>query len=78
MHVITAPYCFKLLRIRHDDFRTVGLTTGSLAGAIGTSALIDRPRALAISTCSFAIYGGIILVVAATPASDFIASYVGL
>ena len=32
------------------------MTTGSIAGAIGTSALADRPRALAISTVSFALY----------------------
>lgn len=53
----------------------MGTTLGVIAGAIGTSSLIIKsPRAAAIATVTFVMYGIILLSLVAIPS---IARYVG-
>ncbi|KAH9815891.1 hypothetical protein DFH28DRAFT_1095144 [Melampsora americana] len=71
--VIIRDQFFRLLRVRvkvgSDDYFTIGMTTGVIAAAIGTSALIGNNyhRAAATSTVSFVLYGIILLSLVAIP-----------
>ncbi|EGG07738.1 uncharacterized protein MELLADRAFT_52361 [Melampsora larici-populina 98AG31] len=71
--VIIRDQAFRLLRVRvkvgSDDYFTIGMTTGVIAAAIGTSALIGNNyhRAAATSTVSFVLYGIILLSLVAVP-----------
>ncbi|EGG00252.1 uncharacterized protein MELLADRAFT_73227 [Melampsora larici-populina 98AG31] len=70
--VLVRDYLFKLLRVRmtvgSDDYFTVGMTIGVIAGAIGTSSLFNtHPRAAATATVSFVLYGIILLSLVAVP-----------
>ena len=55
---------FKLLRVPESDVVTWGLVVGSTAGAIGTASLVNRPRAMAISSLALVLFGLIMLLAA--------------
>lgn len=70
--VLVRDYLFKLLRVRmtvgSDDYFTIGMTIGVIAGAIGTSSLFNtHSRAAATATVSFVLYGIILLSLVAVP-----------
>ena len=63
------PPLYKLVHVPtsgpDEDSLTIGVTTGTIAGAIGTSSLSGRSQA--ISTMSFALYGLVLLIMVAIP-----------
>lgn len=69
-----------ILRIRKDDFMTIGITMGINCGAISTAHLLTHnPRAAAMSSLSFSIFGTIMVILAAiTPLADVIQRWAGL
>lgn len=55
------------MRIEADDYLAIGITMGSTAGAIGASALISKPRVMAVASLAFVLFGAILLICAAIP-----------
>ncbi|KAH9818634.1 LrgB-like family-domain-containing protein [Melampsora americana] len=82
--VLIRDHLFKLLRVRttvgSEDYFTMGMTIGVIAGAIGTSSLIDtHPRAAATASVSFVLYGIILLSLVAVPTiAEYSAKLAGL
>ena len=69
---------FKLLRIPEKDVLTWGVTVGSTAGAIGTGSLVSKPRAMAISSLTFVLFGTmLLLIVAFQPVVDLMQRLTG-
>jgi putative effector of murein hydrolase len=68
------------LRFREDDFVTRGICTGVCSGAIGSVHLLSiDPRASALSSLSFFLYGIILIVLSAIPpVVHIVRSWVGL
>lgn len=58
--------CFSMLRIRKTDFVSRGVTLGTNCGAVSTAHLLSvDPRAAAMSSLSFTLFGTIMVVMAA-------------
>lgn len=69
MGPLFGPYLFKLLRVRDDDYMTIGITMGSSSHGVGTAYLISKnPKASGMSSLAFAIFGTIGVIVASIPA----------
>ena len=70
---------FTLLRIRRTDFVSRGVTLGVNCGAVSTAHLLSvDPRAAAMSSLSFTLFGTIMVILAAiTPLVKIIRSLVG-
>ncbi len=70
---------FTLLRIRKSDFVSRGVTLGVNCGAVSTAHLLSvDPRAAAMSSLSFTLFGTIMVILAAiTPLVKIIRSLVG-
>ncbi|ODV94039.1 hypothetical protein PACTADRAFT_70410 [Pachysolen tannophilus NRRL Y-2460] len=68
------------LRIRPDDYVTRGISLGVNCGAISTAHLLNTdPRAAAMSSLSFVLFGTIMVILAAiTPLAKVIQSWAGL
>lgn len=65
--ILKEQFFYRLMRVKRDDFLTVGLTMGATSGAIGASSLISTPRTMAIASLSFVLFGTILLVATAIP-----------
>lgn len=70
----------KVLRIRDDDYVTRGITLGVNCGAIATAHLLTiDPRAAAMSSLSFVLFGTIMVILASiNPLAHLIQSWAGL
>lgn len=77
---LTCQPFFKFLRIRDDDYVTRGITLGLNCGAIATAHLLTiDPRAAAMSSLSFVLFGTVMVVMAAiNPLAHLIQSWAGL
>ncbi len=58
---------FRLLRVPPRDVLTVGVVIGAAGGTIGTTTLLDNPRAMAIGSVSFIMTGLFMLFLGAFP-----------
>ncbi|KAK9473815.1 LrgB-like family-domain-containing protein [Dipodascopsis tothii] len=78
--VLIGHYVLKVLRIREDDFLTRGITLGINSSAVATAHLLATdPRAGALSSLSFVVFGTTMVVLAAiTPIANLVRSWVGL
>lgn len=78
--VLCGDYMLKWLRVKEDDYITIGITLGLNCGAISTGhLLINNPRAAAISSLSFSIFGAIMVVLAAIrPVASLVQGWAGL
>ncbi|EIN05697.1 LrgB-domain-containing protein [Punctularia strigosozonata HHB-11173 SS5] len=55
---IAGPQMLRVLRVKDSDFITIGVVLGCTASAISTAALLGtNPRAAAISSLAFVLYG---------------------
>jgi hypothetical protein len=52
--ILKEPF-FRLMRVSPDDHLCIGVSMGSVAGAIGASSLIARPRVMAIASLAFVL-----------------------
>ena len=70
----------KCLRVREDDYVTRGVTLGINSSAVASAHLLATdPRAGALSSLSFFIFGTILIVLSAiTPLGNIVRSWVGL
>lgn len=68
------------LRVRHDDYVTIGIAMGVNSSAIGSAHLLaTNPRASALSSLAFFVFGTTLVVMAAiTPLVNIIRAWVGL
>lgn len=58
----------RLLRVRDDDYVTKGVSMGANASAIATAHLLSSdPRAAALSSLSFVMFGTTMVVLSAIP-----------
>lgn len=65
---ILGPYLLKLLRVKEDDYVTTGVAMGSASHAISTASLLrTNPRAAAIASLSFVIFGTIFVILVSIP-----------
>jgi putative effector of murein hydrolase len=65
---IVGPYLLKLLRVKDEDYVTVGVAMGTASHAIATAGLLQtNPRAAAIASLSFVIFGTIFVIIASIP-----------
>jgi putative effector of murein hydrolase len=65
---ILGPYLLKLLRVKEDDYVTIGVAMGSASHAISTASLLrTNPRAAAIASLSFVIFGTIFVILVSIP-----------
>ncbi|KAG2177318.1 hypothetical protein INT43_007975 [Umbelopsis isabellina] len=65
---IVGPYLLKLLRVRDEDYVTVGVAMGTASHAIATAGLLrTNPRAAAIASLSFVIFGTIFVIITSIP-----------
>ncbi|KAI8580939.1 hypothetical protein K450DRAFT_235344 [Umbelopsis ramanniana AG] len=65
---ILGPYLLKLLRVKEDDYVTIGVSMGSASHAISTASLLrTNPRAAAIASLSFVIFGTIFVILVSIP-----------
>jgi putative effector of murein hydrolase len=65
---IIGPYLLKLLRVKEDDYVTIGVAMGSNSHAIATASLLrTNPRAAAIASLSFVIFGTTFVIVVSIP-----------
>ncbi|KZT54794.1 hypothetical protein CALCODRAFT_438054, partial [Calocera cornea HHB12733] len=65
---MAGPTLLRWLRVRDDDFITIGIVLGCTASAISTAALLgSNPRAAAISSLAFVLYGVACIVLSAIP-----------
>ncbi|GMM35093.1 hypothetical protein DASC09_024180 [Saccharomycopsis crataegensis] len=78
--VLCGDSMLKFLGIKDDDYITIGVTLGLNCGAISTAhLLINNPRAAAISSLSFSIFGTIMVIMAAiTPLARVVQHWAGL
>jgi len=66
--VLVGQEILKLLRIPADDYVTRGVSLGTNASAISTAQLLTTdPRAAALSSLSFAMFGALLVVLTAIP-----------
>lgn len=65
--ILKEQFFFRLMRVRKDDYLTVGLTMGATSGAIGANSLISTPRTMAIASLSFVVFGTMLLIATAIP-----------
>ncbi|KAH3670262.1 hypothetical protein WICMUC_004915 [Wickerhamomyces mucosus] len=79
---LTCEFIFgpKCLKIKEDDYITRGATLGLNCGAIATAHLLTTdPRAAAMSSLSFVLFGTFMVVLASiVPLANIIKSWVGL
>ncbi|EJU02880.1 hypothetical protein DACRYDRAFT_115857 [Dacryopinax primogenitus] len=55
---LAGPSLLRLLRVKPEDYITIGIVLGCTASAISTAALLgENPRAAAISSLAFVLYG---------------------
>ncbi|GAB5587008.1 hypothetical protein Unana1_01908 [Umbelopsis nana] len=65
---IVGPYLLKLLKVREEDYLTTGLAMGIGSHAIATASLLrTNPRAAAIASLSFVIFGTLFVIVVSIP-----------
>ncbi|KAK9480114.1 LrgB-like family-domain-containing protein [Lipomyces japonicus] len=78
--VIIGGYLLKWLRIREDDYLTRGITLGINSSAVATAHLLTiDPRASALSSLSFVVFGMTLIVLSAIdPVVHVIRNMVGL
>jgi len=78
--VLVGSYILKLLRIPPDDYVTRGVTLGINASAISTAQLLTTdPRAAALSSLSFAVFGALMVVLTAiTPITKSVQELAGV
>ncbi|KAK7203776.1 LrgB-like family-domain-containing protein, partial [Myxozyma melibiosi] len=66
--VLIGGYILKLLRIREDDYLTRGITLGINSSAVATAHLLTiDPRASALSSLSFVVFGTTMIILSAIP-----------
>ncbi|ODQ68530.1 hypothetical protein NADFUDRAFT_68728 [Nadsonia fulvescens var. elongata DSM 6958] len=67
--VFVGEYLLKALRVRKDDYLTRGITLGINSSAVGTAYLLGTsdPRAAALSSLSFVLYGTLMIIMVAVP-----------
>lgn len=77
---LTCQPLFKFMRIREDDYVTRGITLGVNCGAIATAHLLTvDPRAAAMSSLSFVLFGTIMVIMASiTPLAHVIKAWAGM
>ena len=70
----------KVLRIRDDDYLTRGITLGICSSAVASANLLNiDPRAAAMSSLSFFLYGIVLIILSAiTPLVNIVRSWVDL
>ncbi|KAM3082017.1 hypothetical protein ACMFMG_004475 [Clarireedia jacksonii] len=80
MGVLIGQRLLRLLRIRPDDYITIGVAMGGNASAIATALLlVSDPRAAALSSLSMSLFGIVTLALTSVPpVVDAIRSLVGL
>lgn len=78
--VLCGDTMLRFLRIKDEDYITIGITLGLNCGAISTAhLLINNPRAAAISSLSFSIFGTIMVIMAAIlPLARIVQGWAGL
>lgn len=80
--VLSGDFMFgpKFLRIKKDDFVTRGVTLGVNCGAVSTAHLLTvDPRAAAMSTLSFVLFGTVMVILSAiTPIVKIVQEWVSL
>lgn len=79
--VLCGDYVLKtLLRVKDDDYITIGITFGINCGAISTAhLLISNPRAGAISSLSFSIFGTLMVILGVIkPVAHIIQGWAGM
>lgn len=78
--VLIGDTVFKILRVKPDDFVTRGTSLGINCGAIATAHLLNTdPRAAAMSSLSFSIFGTVMIIMASVnTVSGFIKTLGGL
>lgn len=79
---LTGQFVFgkKVLRLRDDDYVTRGITLGVNCGAIATAHLLTiDPRAAAMSSLSFVLFGTIMVIMASiTPLANLVKGWAGV
>lgn len=66
--VLIGGYILKWLRIREDDYLTRGITLGINSSAVATAHLLTiDPRASALSSLSFVVFGTTLIILSAIP-----------
>ncbi|KAK9459986.1 LrgB-like family-domain-containing protein [Lipomyces oligophaga] len=66
--VLIGGYILKLLKVREDDYLTRGITLGINSSAVATAHLLTiDPRASALSSLSFVVFGTTLIILSAIP-----------
>lgn len=78
--IIGGWFVKRVLRVRSDDYVTIGVAMGINSSAIGSAhLLVTNPRASALSSLSFFVFGTTIVIMAAiTPLVNVIRGWVDL
>lgn len=78
--VVLGPMIMRVMRIRRDDYVTKGVMFGLNSLAVATAWLMTSdPRAAALSSLAFALYGAAMVILAAIPAlTQLVKLWVGM
>ncbi|KAL7414285.1 hypothetical protein BDY24DRAFT_386410 [Mrakia frigida] len=79
--VIFEKQILKCCRVKEDDFLAIGMLFGTTAGAIGAAGLhnSEQPRAAAIASLTFALFGTLILIaIGIPPVAMYIQKLIGV